>query len=50
MIFVKIYYLVSVYLENTDVSRVGLSQNSNLTKRPYLDVSNGNANISSDSC
>ena len=48
--FVKIYYLVSVYLKNTDASFIRLTQNSNLPKRPYPDVSNGKANISSDSC
>ena len=33
--------LVSVYLENTDVSFVHLIRNSNIPKRPHPDVSNG---------
>ena len=48
--FVRICYLVSVYLENVDVSYVCPTRNSNLTKRSYPDTSNGKTNISSDSC
>ena len=39
-IFVGIYYLVSVYLKNTDVFCVCPTRNSNLPKRPHPDVSN----------
>ena len=49
-IFVRIYYLDSVYLENTDVSGVLRTQNKNLPKRPYPDVSNGKTSVISDSC
>ena len=49
-IFVKIYYLVSICLENTDVSRVRPTLNSNLPKRPNPDVSIGKANITPDLC
>ena len=48
-IFVRIYYLASVYLENTDVYCVRPTRNSNLSKSAFPDVSNGKANISSDS-
>ena len=47
--FVRIYYFVRVYLKNTDASCIRPTQNSNLPKRPYPDVSNGKANISPDS-
>ena len=46
--FVKIHYLVSVHLRNTDFSYVRPTWNSNLPKRPY--VSNVKANISPKSC
>ena len=49
-IFVRICLLCSVYSENTEISCVCPRQNSNLSKSPYTDVSNGKANISSDSC
>ena len=42
-IFVRIYYLVSVYLENTDFYCVRPTRNCNLPKKPYPDVSNGKA-------
>ena len=49
-IFVKIYYLVSVCLEDMDVSCVLLTQNSNLSKSTYPYVTNGKRNISPDLC
>ena len=47
-IFVRIYYLVSAYVESTDV--VCPTRNSNLPKTPYPDISNGKVDISPDSC
>ena len=49
-IFVRIYYLVSVYLENTDISCVRPTRNSNLLVVSYPNISNGKANIKYDSC
>ena len=45
-IFVTIYYLVNVYVENTDASCAPLARNRNLPKKLYSEVSNGKANIS----
>ena len=49
LIFIKLYHLVSVYLENTDVPCFHQTQNSYLLKRKYPDVSNGKAITNCDS-
>ena len=44
----RIYYLGSIYLQNTDISCVRSTQNSNLPKKPYPDARIGQAKISFD--
>ena len=48
-IFIRLYHLLSVYLENTDVSCVRPRWNSSLPMRPHPGVSNGKAKINADS-
>ena len=45
----KIYCLVSIYIQNTNIPYVRRTQNSNPSKKLYLDARIGQAKISFDS-